>query len=677
MKRIRPKHWDTPFSKPDMEHYYQLLKAIAHACPTMHQDSLANLLIQLYFHITDSPYRDKSPNGLKNCYIQVQELVSAITDPLPAAHVAVGKEGITIISSSLSLPEGLVQPVVVWVENKGAEAVTRVDLSSPWCDGTAMGGLWVPDGDMRPFLIVLKASEGDTVELVVSQKKPAAKLPVVKLATATLRVSMMAYGKPFPARASVYGEDGVLRYAGRYSENNTLSFKPVLGVDTRPVNYRLPFFYTDGEFEIVLPVGRVTVQMERGFEHPIVTRKLTLRAAQKTSMRLDSKRAIDMKSIGWISGDTHIHWAKNSWDVDEDLELLGVVQRAEDLRVVNNLTLKHWVKGTKVRFIAPKQYPMGPVPRMCDQEYHVQMAQEFRNQAWYGHINLLNIKRLIEPISTGPDMGDMIDYPNNTPAIDETHRQGGIVCEAHGLGLNWDVPVNVINGKADCLDQMMELDYYRFLDCGIRLPLGNGSDHPARVAGVARTYVHNAPGGLHDGWIQGVRDRSTFVTSGALIGLTVDGKPIGQVISLKMGQKVRIQAWGLSRRQLGTLQIVVNGKVIAEKSSKTHRADLDVEFTVDSPSWVCARCGPLSYSYWVFTGSDIAHTSAIYLDVDGRRRFDAKAALWFAKQMSLHADDVEAKASFDTNEQRQECVSYIRNGAEAYRTLIETKGFPS
>ncbi len=677
MYKINPKHWNTPLSKPDMEHYYRLVKWILQFCPSLHQDRLANLAIQLYFMMTDSPNRDQSPNGLQKLSSGIYNLVKEITAGLPYVHVVITKEGLSVAASELTLPEGLEQPVLVWVENKGAEAVSRVDLSSSWGDGEAMGGLWVPDGDIRPYMITLKQGQADTVELSVMQGKPAVKVPVRKLGTATLRVSMMADGKLWPARASVYGADGVLRYAGAYSENNTLSYKPVLGVDTRPIQYRLPFFYTDGELEITVPAGPVTVQMERGFEHPIVTKRRTLRAGQKVGMRLDSRREVDMKARGWVSGDTHVHWAKNSWDVNEDITLLGMVQRAEDLRVVNNLTLKHWVRGTNVRFVAPTQYPMGPVPGMCDQEYHIQMAEEFRNQAWYGHINLLAIKKLIEPISTGPDMGDMADYPNNVPAIDETHRQGGIVCEAHGLGLNWDVPVNVINGKIDCLDQMMELDYYRFLDCGFRLPLGNGSDHPARVAGVARMYVLNAAGGLHDGWIQGIRNRAIFVTSGALIGLTVDGKPIGELMTLQKGQKVRIQAWGRSRRELGTLQIVVNGKVVAQKSTKGHTAELDVNLAIDEPSWVCARCSPIPWSYWVFTGADIAHTSAIYLDVEGRRRFNAKAAIWFAKQMQQHAGDVEAKALFDTADQRRESVDYIRKGAEAYRLLVKQKGYKS
>jgi hypothetical protein len=61
------------------------------------------------------------------------------------------------------------------------------------------------------------------------------------------------------------------------------------------------------------------------------------------------------------------------------------------------------------------------------------------------------------------------------------------------LSLGWKaVPVTGVDVAlrfADSLDQIEPDDYYRFLDCGFEIPLSNGSDHPARVAGCARVYV--------------------------------------------------------------------------------------------------------------------------------------------------------------------------------------------
>ena len=211
--------------------------------------------------------------------------------------------------------------------------------------------------------------------------------------------------------------------------------------------------------------------------------------------------------------------------------LLAMVQRAEDVRVANNLTLKHHT--TNQNFIAPTQFPMGPIPGYCSEDWHMEMAEEYRNEEFYGHLIFLNLKRLIEPISTGFMGGPPFwDYPHNLPAILEARAQGGAVIEAHGLGNDADVPANVAHELADSLDQIEPEDYYRFLECGFQLPLSNGSDHPARVVGCARVYVKTKLPFTYANWIDGLRQNRTFTTSGPLLFLEVNGHDIGDVIDV-------------------------------------------------------------------------------------------------------------------------------------------------
>ena len=184
---------------------------------------------------------------------------------------------------------------------------------------------------------------------------------------------------------------------------------------------------------------------------------------------------------------------------DEKIDLLAVVQKAEGVRVINNLTLKHHT--TNQNFTAPAQYPMGPIPGYCSEDWHIEMAEEFRNEEFYGHLIFLNIRELIQPISTGFMGGPPFhDHPHNLQAILEARDQGGIMIEAHGLGRNANVPVDVAHGLADSLDQLDPVDYYRFLDCGFQLPLSNGSDHPARLVGACRVYVNTALPFTYERW---------------------------------------------------------------------------------------------------------------------------------------------------------------------------------
>lgn len=93
------------------------------------------------------------------------------------------------------------------------------------------------------------------------------------------------------------------------------------------------------------------------------------------------------------------------------------MQRAEDLRVANNLTLFH--RTDTDAFVKPSQQPMGPVAAFSKAPYHIEMAEEYRNQNLYGHLCLLNLERLILPIGTGPEIAgdDSVDYPINRTAI--------------------------------------------------------------------------------------------------------------------------------------------------------------------------------------------------------------------------------------------------------------------
>jgi hypothetical protein len=69
------------------------------------------------------------------------------------------------------------------------------------------------------------------------------------------------------------------------------------------------------------------------------------------------------------------------------------------------------------------------------------------------------------------------------------------------------------------VDHLEPEDYYQLLDAGFRIPLTNGSDHPARIVGCARAYVKVDNEFSYARWIEGIRKGRTFVTSGPLLFL--------------------------------------------------------------------------------------------------------------------------------------------------------------
>lgn len=479
-----------------------------------------------------------------------------------------------------------------------------------------------------------------------------------------------ATGEPFPSRVYVVGSDGIHRHARKLAGNSTLSEKQVV---FRPAMMKLPFFYTDGGFTIDVPPGKTEIILERGFETPLVHQEVETVSGQSHSVQIASQRAFDMKERGWYSGDTHIHWSINIWNENEDIDLLALVQRAEDLRVANNLILYQWQPQDP--FQKPDQAPVGPIEELSDGEYHIQMGEEFRNDNHYGHINLLNITELIEPVATGPGSGgppDAIDYPINKTIIDEARRQGGISIEAHNLGpFNASgVVVNVVQGYSDSLDQLEPQHYYNFLNAGVRIGLSNGSDHPARVAGVCRVYVH-APGPFdYTRWCRRLSEGRTFTTSGPLLLLKVNDHNVGEVLNLPEPQDVNVTLEAWSRHPLGRVEIVSNGEVVHSMETEDSTATITLPMTIETPRWFVARASR-SDSFDALSGPDIAHTSAIYVNLNDQGVFKPEAAQGWIQNAMIHRKRLVDTGNFENDAQREEALAHIDAGIAIYQKRID------
>ena len=536
-------------------------------------------------------------------------------------------------------------------------------------------------GRTQPFLVVLDATAEAPVgaRLEVTQGDAVATLAlsvrVVEPARVQLQVVDGETGAPVCARVRALGGDGACRHAGPFAADPTFTIKPILGLPL-PRFHRLPFFYCDSSAEIILPPGACRIEAERGYEHATVGETLDLEPGESRAVTLAVPRIFDAVAEGWISGDTHVHWVTNAWNVDLPLEALGLVQRAEDLRVVNNLTLLH--RTASDAFVKPSQAPVGPVAGLCRDGYHVEMAEEYRNENLYGHLCFLNLRWLVMPIGTGPGIAgdDSIDWPHNRPAIEEARGQGGISIEAHGTGGNHEPPVNVIHGLTDSFDQLGPADFERFLDCGFRIPLTNGSDHPARVVGAARAYVRIDGDFSYEKWIDGIRRGRTFTTSGPLLFLDVDGHTPGDSIARNPDDRVTVRVRAVSRQPLGVVQVVSNGVVIAEETTAETTAELAVDLPVGESRWIVARASR-GGGFNCIERAGIAHTSAVQVVVEGRGVFRPEAARDWIVRMRAHVRDIELKGRFATAGQRSEAMAYVEAGIGRYERLIARSGHPA
>ncbi len=633
--------------------------------------------------IDEHRFATKSPGapGLADLERSRGEFMDKLREQHGAARVT--WDGETLVPDGVIPPidraRGMDRHLIVELTNTaGTPARLAVGVSGnaiqaePWT---------VLPGRTQPFLVVLAddADASAVARLDVKQDDAVATLPlavrVVEPARVRLRVVDGESGAPVCARVRAVGSDGACRQAGPFAGNPTFTVKPILGLPI-PRMSRLPFFYCDSTADVVLPPGASRVEGERGYEHGVAGESLVLEPGETREVTLAVPRIIDAAAEGWISGDTHVHWVTNAWNVDLPFEALGVVQRAEDLRVVNNLTLLH--RTASDAFVKPSQAPVGPVAALCRDGYHVEMAEEYRNENLYGHLCFLNLRWLVMPISTGPGIAgdDSIDWPHNRPAIEEARGQGGISIEAHGTGANHEPPVNVIHGLTDSFDQLGPADFERFLDCGYRVPLTNGSDHPARVAGAARAYVRIDGDFSYEKWIDGIRRGRTFTTSGPLLFLDVDGHTPGDSIARDPDDRVTVRVRAVSREPLGVVQVVSNGVVIAEEATDETTAEVAVELPVGESRWIVARASR-GGGFNAIERAGVAHTSAVYVVVEGRGVFRPEAARDWIVRMRAHVRDIELKGRFATAGQRSEAIAYVEEGIGRYERLIARRSQPA
>lgn len=668
--------------------YFHLFTSLVAQWPTPLQKDLINQawLEHQFIH------RDPAAPGIDELRKHRQILLRNLEKLLPVVHVDWTGTRAKLNKSTrrLSFCRTIASPLLVTIHNRtntnvalGAVAKAQ-STNSVKTKSTRHSH--IPANSETTLLTDVLFSEEEpsdslplTINLLNDQpQKSTIDIPVILSQPATIRGTVRDGQAIVPARITVTCEDGVCRYGGEFATKSTFTNKPIIYPPIRGWK-KTTFFYTDGTFKMAVPPGTVQVNIERGFEHKRGSVSIQTTAGKVHDLDLSCDPLIDLSRNGWVSGDTHVHWVTNQWNVDEPLKLLAMVQRAEGLRVANNLTLLQ--RYSNQAFIKPSQAPMGPIAKYSDSLFHMQMGEEYRNENLYGHLCFLNIDWLVQPIGTGSIIAgpDALDYPLNRTAIEACRTQGGISIEAHGTGGNKDVPINVIHNLSDSLDQMEPTMYYHFLDCGFRLPLTNGSDHPARSVGIARAYVKVDGEFSYDRWIMGIRKGRTFTTSGPLILLSVNDSEIGDVLPVGPNETLKIRAKVISRDPIGKLQIISNGKVLAEKVTEQVTDELNVTLEAEASRWIIARCsnrtdGRADWGFGNFnaiTGPGIAHTSPVYIEVDGYPRFDPPAAAYWQDRLRLHETEVQTKGRFGSTAQRKEAIDYLQQGFAMYGRLAK------
>jgi hypothetical protein len=439
------------------------------------------------------------------------------------------------------------------------------------------------------------------------------------LHTVHVRVNDAATGEPTPVRIRFAdGEGKYLAPFGRLTDFATGMNEDVGG---NVQHGRESYAYIDGTCEINLPADPCTVHIFKGPEYRPVHHDFQL-GPGKIALRLKVERWSDLRSERWYSGDTNVQFLSPHAALLEG--------RAEDVAVVNVLaSLCQRYGADRIGHLSiPGITDFSGQQPALEAGGCMVVVNTLNRGADLGTLSLLNCHRVVFPLSAvenGDYWWTLDDW------CDQCHRKGGLVLWPHfdaclsGPGYRGaDALANAVLGKVDavevdalrwCTEERTE--WYRLLNCGLRVPLVGGSHKVSNaiVLGRVRTYARLQEGEdfTYKHWIEAVRAGRTFVTNGPLLTFTVNELDPGAVIDQPADvRKVRIQAHARSILPFERLEVIVNGEVLAgaEASGAPAEARLEGELEVPGTCWLGARC-------WGDVGV-AAHTSPVYVQVAGQ-----------------------------------------------------------
>jgi hypothetical protein len=570
-----------------------------------------------------------------------------------------GRAGTDVVIAGLTFFDGTSDPLVVrprrqfLVTGAGSET-PAVDLGLPirWqpvpgpaaeraSDAILGWGRPASDPSSSSILDVAAAADarlafGEWVVALVDLASPPAprRISIRELPRPSIRVAarVTSGGRPVPARVRFVAADGrYLPPLGHRDEVNPGIFEDtgaglILGADT--------FAYVGGEFTIDLPVGSVAVEVTKGFEHRPVRTAIEV-GPGTTELAIELERVIDLDRDGWRTSDSHVHFLAPS------TALLQAA--AEDLTFVHLLATQlgdHYINVPDLAW-GSQQDPSGR---------HAVIVGTENRQNVLGHLALLGANPPVQPLASGGAPEGRIGQ-----AVSELLADWAIACRAAGglvVGAHFPLPyaeiaADIVAGLIDAielqcfapgLDNPSILEWYRYLNCGSRLPLVGGTDKMSAEVpvGAVRTYARldGAAPPTFAAWSAAIRAGRTFVTSGPVIELSVDGAEPGTVVSLPAGGgqlEVHVRARA-AQPVIDAVELVVNGRVVARESAQRSSTGLDLAtpISVTSGSWIAARSLSGHVIQSAFLTSMAAHTSPVYVEVLDHPLFipsDAEAIL--------------------------------------------------
>jgi hypothetical protein len=497
-------------------------------------------------------------------------------------------------------------------------------------------------------------------------------------------------GRPVPARVRLVDEHS--------NEVVPVGHVPALAEDAQEGDVRFQgrrYSYVNGEFRIDPRHLPLQYQILKGYEYEIAGGELTAASMRGNSFTIPLSRWSASANHSWYSGDIHIHHISP--------KTCRLEMDAEDLNVANILTSD---------FTRDQKEFEGKLNAYSSGKSLIYVNQEFRSDH-FGHMCLLNLKQLIEPVATQQPFA----YPLHAQVCDRVHAQGGYVSWAHFPSMPaLESPLDVALEKLDGLELLCVLEprelpvfvrkevpemgansglrmWYRYLNCGFRLAATAGTDKMTTfvTVGANRVYAHVQGEFNYQNWVDALKHGRTFVSNNPILTFTVNGQEPGAHLALasKKNRALEIFAHAESQLPYDKLEIVCNGETIssASPSGPHHTAEIHLEYPLRGSCWIAARAmedlgrypgvnfsaihrgeGTLFSSLYGTRRPEnvFAHTSPVYATVDGKPIRSWDDARYYVGYIGHAIDWLRTEARFASAEDRKSSVAAFEQARAVY-----------
>ncbi len=440
------------------------------------------------------------------------------------------------------------------------------------------------------------------------------------------------------------------------------------------------------EFEV--PAGAYRLRAWHGPEYRRQNLAFTVQPGETSEQTITLERWADANADGWYSGDNHIHANYGYGEYYTAPADLADFCESEGLNVCNFMVANSDGDG-----VFDREYFQGrPDPRSTEKTV-LYWNEEFRSTLW-GHMTLVNLKQVVEPVFTGfKDTTNPYDSPSMSDIAARTHRQGGLVNYTHPASLPNDLyrgaysakglPVYAALGQIDTMDVMGSGErasgafYYRLLNCGLRLAASAGTDcflnrMRSKLPGDERVYVKVDGEFSYVKWILNLRAGKSFVTNGPLLDLSVAGKGLGATLELSSAQEVTVQGTARSQHPLDRVEVLYNGQVVATalavKGELTTR--LDQRIRLDRSGWVALRAsGPPAAD--IRNDRVYAQSSPIYVTIAGKPAGSAEDAQYFLSWIDRLEQQMRDRDRIPDARSRAEVQAELTLARQFYQRIVD------